>query len=98
MNDTTPHRKISLRKYSRPKPPRNPPNLANEQETSRAPSPIPKNSISPTPPPSPTRPSTVESFRKIYTDVNNQSSFSGNATAIANQIPSFRLARRFKPY
>ena len=98
MSDTTPHRKINLRKYSRPKPSRNPPNRANEPETTQAPSPTPRNSISPTPPPSPTRPSTVENFKNVYTDIKNKSSFSGDISAIANQIPSFRLARRFKPY
>ena len=98
MSDQTPQRKINLRKYSRPKPSRNPQSPANGPERVLHQSPIPNELISQTPPPSPTRPSTAESFKNIYTNVKNKSSFSGNLAAIANQLPSYRSARRYKPY
>ena len=102
MNDQTPQRKINLRKYSRPKLQRNPTSPANEFATNQpqtpTPSPTPNASPTTTPPPSPTRPSTAESFRRVYTDISNKSSYSGNIRDIANQIKSFRLARRLSPY
>ena len=102
MSDQTPQRKINLRKYSRPKPQRNPPSPVNDFAMSQPPSPIPSPTTSATttttPPPSPTRPSTAESFKRIYTDTKNHSSYSGNVRDIANQIKSYRLARRFSPY
>ena len=98
MSDRTPQRKINLRKYSRPKPSRNPPSPPNGPERVLLQNPIPNESVSPTPPPSPTPPSTAESFKQIYTNVKNKSSYSGNLADIANQLPSYRSARRFKPY
>ena len=103
MSDQTPQRKINLRKYSRPKPQRKPTSPANDFVRSQPPSPIPSPTLSATtttttPPPSPTRPSTAESFRRIYTDKSNKLSYSGNIQDIANQIKSYRLERRFSPY
>ena len=98
MNDQTPQRKINLRKYSRPKPQRNPPSPANVPGTSQPPSPTPSEATTATPPPSPTRPSTAVDFRSKYKDIKNQSSYSGNIQDIANQIQSYRLARRLSPY
>ena len=103
MNDQTPQRKISLRKYSRPKLQRNPTSPANDFARNQTQTPIPSptpsaTATTTTPPPSPTRPSTVENFKRIYTDTKNNSSYSGNIRDIANQIKSYRLARRFSPY
>ena len=44
----------------------------------------------------PKTPSTVANFKKIYEDPENPHSFSGDARAIANQIPSYRYVERIK--
>ena len=41
-----------------------------------------------------TTPTTVESFKKIYEDIENPQSFSGDIKSIANQIPSYRFVER----
>ena len=98
MSGQTPQRKINLRKYSRPRLLRNPASPANDPETSQPPSPTPNAATPTTPPPSPTHLSTAANFKQIYTNTSNSASFSGDIHKIANQIKSYRLARRFSPY